>query len=208
LVSSNTPKKKRCSFPKKLNEYRTNSKLKLTFWYGNILFFRTTLLFALTLEGFWWRRVFGRGNKEEKGEGQDDVLAFSHVLEQLEEEIQTLNGKRENLLNVEAALLFFVNKKIEAKKTENQALRLEVEKQKANCVKLANVLNASIKASYSIPWYLAESSRLLICWFDFLVSVSEEGVIARAALQFKEGISGLVARVNFIGRFCSQWVFL
>jgi hypothetical protein len=95
--------------------------------------------------------VFGRGNREEKGEGQDDVLAFSHVLEQLEEEIQTLNGKRENLLNVEAALLFFVNKKIEAKKTENQALRLEVEKQKANCVKLANVLNASIKASYSIP---------------------------------------------------------
>jgi len=95
--------------------------------------------------------VLGLGNKEEKGKRQDSVLTFSQVLEQLEKEIQTLNDKKEYLLNVEAALLFFINKKIEAKKRENQELRLEVEKQKANCVKLSSVLNASIRASYSIP---------------------------------------------------------
>jgi non-homologous end joining protein Ku len=95
--------------------------------------------------------VLGLGNKEEKGKRQDDVLTFSQVLEQLEKEIQTLNDKKEYILNVEAALLFFINKKIEAKKRENQELRLEVEKQKANCVKLSSVLNASIRASYSIP---------------------------------------------------------
>jgi non-homologous end joining protein Ku len=95
--------------------------------------------------------VFGRGNKEEKGERQDDILAFSQVIEKLEEEIQTFTDEKEYLLNVEAALSFFVNKKIENKKRENQELRLEVEKQKANCVKLASVLNASIKANYFIP---------------------------------------------------------
>jgi hypothetical protein len=95
--------------------------------------------------------VFGRGNKKEKGERQNDVLAFSQVLEHLEEERQTLNSEKRYLLNDETALLFFINKKIETKKRENQELRMEVEKQKANCVKLANVLNASIKASYSIP---------------------------------------------------------
>jgi hypothetical protein len=95
--------------------------------------------------------VFGRGNKGKKGERQDDALAFSQVLEQLEEEIYILYGQKEYLLNIEAALLFFTNKKLEAKKRENQELRLEVEKQRARCVKLANGLNASIKASYSIP---------------------------------------------------------
>ena len=77
-------------------------------------------------------------------------MAFSQVLEQLEEEIQVLSSEKEYLLNVEAALSFLVNRKIEAKKRGNQELRLEVEKQKSNCVELANVLNASIKASYSI----------------------------------------------------------
>lgn len=95
--------------------------------------------------------MFGRDSKEEKTERQDDALVCSQVLEQLEEEIQALNYEKRYLLNVETALSFFINKKIEAKKRSNQELRLEVEKQKANCVKLANALNASIKADYSIP---------------------------------------------------------
>ena len=95
--------------------------------------------------------MFERDNKEEKGKNQNDVFTFSQVLEQLEKEIQTLNDKKEYLLNVETALLFFINKKIEVKKKENQELKLEIEKQKANCIKLSNALNASIKASYAIP---------------------------------------------------------
>ena len=95
--------------------------------------------------------MFGRGNIHEKAERQDDLLALSQDLEQLEGEIRALNDEKRYFLNVETALVFFINKKIEAKKQENRILRLEVEEQKANCVKLANVLNASIKTNYYLP---------------------------------------------------------
>jgi len=95
--------------------------------------------------------VFGRGNKEEKGEWQDDVLAFSQFLEQLEKEIQTLSSEKEHFLDSERLLLHLIKEEIEVKKRENQALRSEVEKQKEKCVKIANAFNASVKASYSIP---------------------------------------------------------
>ena len=94
--------------------------------------------------------MFGRDYRE-KEKRQDDFLILPQVLKQLEEEIQELNYEKRYFLNVETALSFLINKKIEAKKKENNELRLEVEKQKANCVKLATVLNASIKASYSFP---------------------------------------------------------
>jgi hypothetical protein len=78
-------------------------------------------------------------------------LNILQVLEQLEKEVQ-LNNERENLLDIEKKLLFMINEKIEAKMRKNQALRLEVEKQKTTCLKLARILNTSIKESYSIPW--------------------------------------------------------
>lgn len=108
-----------------------------------------------------------RHDNRDKEERQDDVLVLSQVLKQLEEEIQKLNYEKRYFLNVDTALSFFINKKIEAKKKENQELRLEVEKQRANCVKLAAVLNASIKASYSFPLYLAEKAQAFTNWFDF-----------------------------------------
>lgn len=96
-------------------------------------------------------RVFGRGKKVEKGEGQDDVFAFSQFLEQLEKEIRMLNDEKEHFLDSERLLLHLMKEAIDAKKRKNQELRLEVEEQKANCIKLADAFNASVKARYSIP---------------------------------------------------------
>lgn len=95
--------------------------------------------------------MFGRDSIQEKAERQDDLLALSQDLKELDVELRALNDEKRYFLNVETALTFFINKKIEAKKRANQELRLEIEDQKANCVNLANVLNASIKTSYSIP---------------------------------------------------------
>ena len=95
--------------------------------------------------------MFGRDNIQEKAERQDDLLALSQDLKELDVELRALNDEKRYFLNVETALIFFINKKIEAKKRANQELRLEIEDQKANCVNLANVLNASIKTSYSLP---------------------------------------------------------
>ena len=95
--------------------------------------------------------MFGRDNIQDKTERQDDLLALSQDLKELDVELRALNDEKRYFLNVETALTFFINKKIEAKKRANQELRLEIEDQKVNCVKLANVLNASIKTSYSLP---------------------------------------------------------
>ena len=93
------------------------------------------------------------GNNEENGERQGYGLAILQVFEQLEEEVQLLNDEKENLLDIEKKLLFMITERIEARISKNQKLRLEVEKQKTNCLKLAGVLNASIK------WHLANSVR-------------------------------------------------
>ena len=95
--------------------------------------------------------MFGRDSIQEKAERQDDLLALSQDLKELDVELRALNDEKRYFLNVETALTFFINKKIEAKKRANQELRLEIEDQKANCVNLANVLNASIKTSLSRP---------------------------------------------------------
>ena len=95
--------------------------------------------------------MFGRDNIQDKTERQDDLLALSQDLKELDVELRALNDEKRYFLNVETALIFFINKKIETKKRANQELRLEIEDQKVNCVKLANVLNASIKTSYSLP---------------------------------------------------------
>ena len=95
--------------------------------------------------------MFDRGNKEENGKKKGYGFPDLQVLEQLEKEIQLLNDEKENLLDIERVLLFLMNRKIDDSMKKNQELRVEVEKQKANCLKLESVLNASIKASYSIP---------------------------------------------------------
>jgi hypothetical protein len=97
--------------------------------------------------------VFDSGNNEKNRERQGYGLTILQIFKQQEKEVQLLNDERENLLDIEKKLLFMINETIEAKIRKNQKLRLEVEKQKKNCMKLARFLNATIN------WHLANSVR-------------------------------------------------
>ena len=96
--------------------------------------------------------MFDSGNNGENGERQGYDLTILQVLEQLEKEVQLLKYERENLRDIEGTLWFMINDKIEAQIRKNEELRLEVEKRKAHCVKLARVLNASIRVNCSMAF--------------------------------------------------------
>ena len=67
------------------------------------------------------------------------------ILEKLNKELKLLVDKKQKIINSHKNLLFILDKRIEAKKRNNERLRLEIEKQKETCLKMAKTLNASIR---------------------------------------------------------------
>ena len=75
----------------------------------------------------------------------NDQLSLSQVLKKLKKEVKLLDDKKQKIIDSHRNLLFILNKRVEAKKNNNERLRLEIEKQKETCLKMAKTLNASIR---------------------------------------------------------------
>ena len=90
--------------------------------------------------------MFDSGNNKENGEKRGCSLTLLQVFEEQEKTVQSLNHEKKKLLDIEQKLWFMIFEDIKYKIRKNQELRLEVEKQKKNCVKLAKGLNASIRS--------------------------------------------------------------
>jgi hypothetical protein len=76
---------------------------------------------------------------------KDQGFSPLQILEKLNKEMKLLVDKKQKIIDSQKNLLFIMNKRIEAKKSNNERLRLEIEKLKTTCVKMARNLNASIK---------------------------------------------------------------
>jgi len=94
-------------------------------------------------------RVFESGIIGEKRERQDCNLILLQSFVHLKKEIQLLNNKKKSLQKIEEQLWLMIYEDIKYRIRKNQDLRLEVKKQKANCMELARGLNASIRADCS-----------------------------------------------------------
>lgn len=90
--------------------------------------------------------MFDSGNNKENGEKRVCSLTLLQVFEEQEKIVQSLNHEKKKLLDIQQKLWFMIFEDIKYKIRKNQELRLEVEKQKKNCVKLAKGLNASIRS--------------------------------------------------------------
>ena len=89
---------------------------------------------------------------------QDYCPAPWDILEVLNREATLLNDERTSLVDIEKKLLFMINEKIEAKIRNNEKLRLEIDRQKMTCAKLARILNSSIKCDLTINNALSQRS--------------------------------------------------
>ena len=78
----------------------------------------------------------------------NDQLSLSQVLKKLKKEVKLLDDKKQKIIDSHRNLLFILNKRVEAKKNNNEKLRLEIENQKKACLRMANVLNASIRLDF------------------------------------------------------------
>lgn len=94
-------------------------------------------------------RVFESGVNGENRERQDCNLILLQSFERLKKEIQLLKNKKKTLQKIEEQLWLMIHEDIKYRIRKNQDLRLEIMKQKANCVELARGLNASIIADCS-----------------------------------------------------------
>ena len=59
--------------------------------------------------------------------------------------MKLLGAEKQKIIDSHKNLLFIMNKRIEAKRRNNERLKLEIEKRKETCVKMAKVVNASIR---------------------------------------------------------------
>ena len=75
----------------------------------------------------------------------NDQVSLSHVLTKLNKEVKLLVDKKQKIIESHRNLVFILNKRVEAKKNSNERLRLEIEKQKKACLRMANTLKASIR---------------------------------------------------------------
>jgi len=75
----------------------------------------------------------------------NDQGSISQVLKKLNKEVKLLVDKKQKIIDSHGNLLFILNKRIEVTKSNNERLRLEIEKQKETCLRMANILNASIR---------------------------------------------------------------
>ena len=78
----------------------------------------------------------------------NDQVSLSQVLKKLKKEVKLLDDKKQKIIDSHRNLLFILNKRVEAKKNNNEKLRLEIENQKKACLRMANVLNASIRLDF------------------------------------------------------------
>ena len=78
----------------------------------------------------------------------NDQLSLSQVLKKLKKEVKLLDDKKQKIIDSHRNLLFILNKRVEAKKNNNEKLRLEIENQKKACLRMANVLNASVRLDF------------------------------------------------------------
>ena len=78
----------------------------------------------------------------------DQGFSPSQILEKLNKEMQLLVDKKQKIIDSHRNLLFILNKRVEAKKNNNEKLRLEIENQKKACLRMANVLNASVRLDF------------------------------------------------------------
>jgi hypothetical protein len=65
------------------------------------------------------------------------------ILEKLNKELELLVDKKQKIIASHKNLLFILDKRIEAKKRDNERLRLEIEKRKETCAKMARIMSAS-----------------------------------------------------------------
>lgn len=64
------------------------------------------------------------------------------ILEKLNKELKLLVDKKQKIIDSHKNLLFILDKRIEAKKRDNERLRLEIEKRKETCAKMARIMSA------------------------------------------------------------------
>jgi septal ring factor EnvC (AmiA/AmiB activator) len=76
---------------------------------------------------------------------KEQVVSPLQALEELDKEITLLVDEKQKIINSQKNLLFILNKRIETKKRNNEKLKLEIEKLKATCAKMARIINASIR---------------------------------------------------------------
>ena len=76
---------------------------------------------------------------------EEQVVSPLQALEELNEEMKLLFDEKQKIINSQKNLMFILHKRIETKKRNNESLRLEIEKRKATCVKLARILDASVR---------------------------------------------------------------
>ena len=72
----------------------------------------------------------------------DQGFSPSQILEKLNKEMQLLVDKKQKIIDSHKNLLFILDKRIEAKKRDNERLRLEIEKRKETCAKMARIMSA------------------------------------------------------------------
>jgi hypothetical protein len=76
---------------------------------------------------------------------KDHGFSPLQILEKLDKEMKLLADKKQKIIDSHKNLLYIMNKRIEAKKRNNEKLRLEIEKRKESCVKMVRIMNASIR---------------------------------------------------------------
>jgi hypothetical protein len=76
---------------------------------------------------------------------KEQVVSPLQALEELDKEITLLVDEKQKIINSQKNLMFILHKRIETKKRNNESLRLEIEKRKATCAKMARIINASIR---------------------------------------------------------------
>ena len=79
---------------------------------------------------------------------KDQGFSPLQILEKLNKEMKLLVDKKQKIIDSHKNLLFILNKRIEAKKNNNEKLRLEIEKQKGICLKMERILNVSIRFDF------------------------------------------------------------
>ena len=79
---------------------------------------------------------------------EDQGFSPSQILEELNKEMNLLVDKKQKIIDSHKNLLFILNKRIEAKKNNNEKLRLEIEKQKETYLKMERILNVSIRFDF------------------------------------------------------------
>jgi hypothetical protein len=75
----------------------------------------------------------------------DQNSSSLQILEKLNKEIKLLTDEKQKIIDSHNNLRYIMDKRIESKRRNNGRLKLEIEKHKENCIKMARSINSSIK---------------------------------------------------------------